>query len=130
MGPTLHIPPAVRAELVERCRQELPNEACGFLAGCDGVVSLVLPVVNALASPVAFRTEARSTLAAFRAMRERGIELVAVYHSHPTSAPVPSGRDVAENTYGGVPWVIVGPGGEVRAWVLSAGDFGPVELVH
>ena len=28
------------------------------------------------------------------------LDLLAVYHSHPTSEPVPSRRDVDENTYG------------------------------
>ena len=41
--------------------------------------------------------------------------------SHPTSDPVPSRRDVTENTYGETPWVIVGFAGEpaVRAWRLT-----------
>lgn len=119
----LVLPPPLLAELVARCRAELPLEACGFLAGRDGAVSQVLPVANELASPTAFRTEAHSTLAAFRAMRAAGTDLLAVYHSHPTSDPVPSRRDVAENTYGETPWVIVGfAGGEpaVRAWRLGA----------
>ena len=33
-------------------------------------------------------------------MRTNGTELLAIYHSHPTSEPVPSRRDVEENTYG------------------------------
>jgi proteasome lid subunit RPN8/RPN11 len=119
----LVLPPPVLAELVERCRAELPLEACGFLAGRDGVVTQVLPVANELASPTAFRTEPRSTLAAFRAMRAACTDLLAVYHSHPTSEPVPSRRDLAENTYGETLWVIVGfADGEpaVRAWRLGA----------
>lgn len=122
----LHIPPDLLAELIARCRAALPNEACGFLAGRDGVVSQVLPVVNELASPTAFRTEPASTFAAFRAMRAAGAELLAVYHSHPTSDPVPSRRDLAENTYGAVPWVIVGLAGDVpavRAWRLGRDGF-------
>ena len=100
MDHALHIPPDGLAALLAHCRRDLPNEACGFLAGHSGVVSQVLPVTNELPSPTAFRTEAASTFAAFRAMREAGTELLAVYHSHPTSEPVPSRRDLAENTYG------------------------------
>ncbi len=129
MGPTLHIPPPLLEALLAHCRVERPLEACGFLAGRDGVVSQVLPVVNELASPTAFRTEAASAFAAFRAMRDAGTELLAVYHSHPTSDPVPSRRDLAENTYGAVPWVIIGADGTVRAWRLSADGFAAVELV-
>lgn len=83
---------------------ERPNECCGLLGGRIvagwGVVQHFWPVVNALASPVAYRTEPRSLLAAFRGLRQTGAELLAVYHSHPTGPPVPSRRDLAENTYG------------------------------
>ena len=120
MPPALHIPPAVLAELLAHCRAEHPNEACGFLAGTGGVCSRYLPLVNELASPTAFRTAARSLFAAFRLMRAEGLELLAVCHSHPTGEPVPSRRDLQENTYGAVPWVIVGPDDAVRAWVLRA----------
>ena len=132
MGPTLHFPPHLLDALVERCRAELPLEACGFLAGRDGAVTQVLAVANELASPVAFRTETASSFAAYRAMRAAGTDLLAVYHSHPTSGPVPSRHDLAQNTYGDVPWVIVGFAGGgplVRAWRLRGDGFAAVELV-
>ena len=56
-------------------------------------------------------------------MRASGEELLAVYHSHPTSEPVPSRRDVEENTYGEtVVHLIVGHitgNPHVRAWWLG-----------
>lgn len=107
------------AELTAAARAALPNECCGFLAGTADAVEAILPVVNELASPVAFRTEARSTLAAFRTMRDRGWDLLAVYHSHPTGDAVPSAADLRGNTYGPIPWVIVTPAGELRTWILN-----------
>lgn len=41
----------------------------------------------------------RELLRAFRAMDERGEELVAIYHSHPASQPYPSPTDRAEAHY-------------------------------
>ena len=127
----LRVPPPLVEAVVAHARAALPNECVGFLAGTlaggVGTATQCLPLVNELASPTAFLTEPRSVLAAFRAMRAAGTELLAVYHSHPTSPPVPSRRDVAENTYGpGYPWVIVGLAGgepEVRAWWLGESDF-------
>lgn len=127
----LRVPPPLVEAVIAHARAESPNECVGFLAGAiaDGVgtASQCLPLVNELASPTAFRTEPRSVLAAFRAMRAAGTDLLAVYHSHPASPPVPSRRDLAENTYGpGYPWVIVGlaaAGPEVRAWWLGGADF-------
>lgn len=128
----LHIPPDRLADLIAQCRAALPYEACGFLAGQDRVVLQVLPVVNERASTTAFRTEPASTFAAFRAMREAGTELLAVYHSHPTSEPIPSPRDLAENTYGTVAWVIVGLSHiepVVRAWQLGVSGYHELELI-
>jgi proteasome lid subunit RPN8/RPN11 len=125
----LVIPSGVRAALVAHARAELPNECCGFLAGRveDGAgrATVYLPLVNELASPTAFRTEPRSVLAAFRTMRAAGTDVIAICHSHPTAAAVPSQRDLRENTYGpNIPWVIVGFDGakpgvtSFRGWVV------------
>lgn len=122
--------------MVAHARAELPNECCGFLAGtvADGVgtVTQCFPLVNELASPAEFLTESRSTFQAFRAMRAVGTDVLAVYHSHPTSVPVPSKKDVERNTYGGsVAWVIVGLAGsepEVRAWWLSEAGYREASL--
>ncbi len=133
----LVVAPAVREAMLAHARAELPNECVGFLAGTIergvGTASECLPLVNELASPTEFLTEARSLLAAYRAMRAAGTDVLAVYHSHPTTAAVPSRRDVERNTYGPyVAWVIVGFAGEppdVRAWWLEESSFRPAAMV-
>ena len=91
-----------------------------------------LPIRNDLASPTAYLTNARDLFDAYRAMRPRGTEVLAIYHSHPTSDPVPSRRDVEENTYGEtVVHLIVGLAGaepEVRAWWITESGFQEVEM--
>jgi proteasome lid subunit RPN8/RPN11 len=76
----------------------LPNECCGVLAGVrEAEVLCVLacyPLVNEAASPVEYRSEPRSMFAAVKDMRVKGWDIVAVYHSHPTSAPIPSKTDL------------------------------------
>ncbi len=122
----LHIPDPLLAELIAHARAALPNECCGLLAGRIengiGVATTRFAIGNDAASPTQYLTNARDLFAAFRAMRANGEELLAVYHSHPASEPVPSRRDVEENTYGeSVVHLIVGlAGGEwsVRAWWL------------
>lgn len=116
----LVIPAAVLAELIAHCRAGLPCEAGGLLAGVAGQVSHHFPLRNALASPTRFLSDATDTIAAAKACRLAGVEVLAVYHSHPTSAPVPSVRDLAERY--GVMTLIVGLAGavaDVRAWHLS-----------
>lgn len=132
----IRVPETLLAEVVRHARDEAPNECCGLLAGLIeegvGVATTRYAVENALHSPTEYATDARGMLRAFRAMREGGLELLAVYHSHPTSEPVPSKRDVERNTYGEtVVHLIVGLGGSepaVRAWWLTETGYREAEV--
>jgi proteasome lid subunit RPN8/RPN11 len=131
----LIIPKPIVAGIVARARAALPNECCGLLAGRmdreTGTVAEAFPVENEAASPTEFRTSARDLFAAFRSMRDRGLELLAIYHSHPASEPIPSRRDLEQNTYGETAvHLIVGLGGaepDIRAWWLGEGSFREAE---
>jgi proteasome lid subunit RPN8/RPN11 len=71
-------------------------------------------------------------LAACRDIDRRGLEILAVYHSHPTSAPVPSKTDRERNFSEDVLNLIVGLATDpptVRAWWLTATDHREGELV-
>jgi proteasome lid subunit RPN8/RPN11 len=132
----LAIPDTLVAGVIAHAQAEAPNECCGLLAGHieggAGFATTRFPIKNALGSPTEYETDARDLFAAFRAMRERGLELLAVYHSHPASEPVPSRRDVERNTYGEtVAHLIVGLGGPeptVRAWWLGQRGYREVGL--
>jgi proteasome lid subunit RPN8/RPN11 len=127
----LVVPADVLDAVVAHARETLPNECCGLLAGRVedgvGIATTRFAIVNDFASPTAYHTNARDLLAAFRAMREDNLDVLAVYHSHPTSDPVPSRRDVAENTYGeSVVHLIVGLAREepdVKAWWLTENGY-------
>jgi [CysO sulfur-carrier protein]-S-L-cysteine hydrolase len=122
----LLIPRPIYEAMLAHARAELPAECCGLLAGtiADGVgrVTQHFPLVNALNSPTEYESEPRSMLAAHKAMRASGIHELAVYHSHPTSEPIPSKRDL-ERSYGEhVVHLILGMCGQptVRGWWLTA----------
>ena len=124
----LHIPSRLYEEMLAQAVAELPNECCGLLAGRDGMVTHRYAMPNALASPVRYESDPRAMFAAFKDMRAEGIELLAIYHSHPTSHPVPSRTDLARNYSEDVQNLIIGltgPGPEVRAWWLTAAGYEP-----
>lgn len=126
----LQIPDALLAAMIAHARADAPNECCGLLAGriTDGVglATERIPIGNDLASPTTYLTNPRDLFAAFRRLRALKLEMLAIYHSHPASEPVPSRRDVAENTYGEtVVHLIIGLASsepEVRAWWLAEGS--------
>ena len=130
----LTIPGSLLAEVVAHARRDLPNECCGLLAGRlsegTGVVSARFAIGNDAASPTEYETNARDLLAAFRAMRASGDELLAIYHSHPTSPPVPSKKDLVMNWSTEVVNVIVSlitTPPTVRAWWLTDVDYREAE---
>jgi proteasome lid subunit RPN8/RPN11 len=133
----LRVPAGLYREVLEHAAAELPAECCGLLAGTisqDGSVGLVthrFALVNELASPTEFLSEPRSMFAAMKAMRAANVEVLAVYHSHPTGAPIPSRRDQERNYSEGVVNLIVGLATgvpEVRAWWLSADSYLEAQL--
>ena len=132
----LVIPRTIHDAVIAHARAELPNECCGLLAGAieddDGRVTQHFPLRNDSASPTQYLTNARDLLDAVRATRAAGTEFLAVYHSHPSSAAVPSRTDVERNTWGETAvHVIVGLGGDepdVRAWWLTDVGYRAAEL--
>ena len=63
-------------------------------------------------------------------MRVRGLEMLAVYHSHPTSRPVPSRTDLERHGMDNVVCMIVSLATtppEVRAWWLMETEYREAE---
>lgn len=110
MGLSLVIPEELRKQLVEHAGQCFPEEACGLIGGVAGEARLVCPVENELHSPVRFRMAPLSQLKAFLQMDKYGVELLGIFHSHPTGPDGPSQTDIAEFYYPGTPVVILSPG--------------------
>ena len=75
--------------MLTHARETYPNECCGAMLGelDDGskIVSVAMPLENAFAGAKAARYELRpeDLLAADRAARERNLDLIGIYHSHP-----------------------------------------------
>ena len=122
----------VHDEMVAHALEERPFECCGLLAGLPaGTVTHLYRLVNEAASPVEYLSEPQSLFAAHRAMRQLGIDILAIYHSHPSSEPVPSRTDLAENFYGpDVAHLIISlkdAEPAVRAWRLREKEFTEAE---
>jgi proteasome lid subunit RPN8/RPN11 len=124
----LNIPRSVYEGMLWHARAERPLECCGLLAGvirADGAgeVRLRYPLLNAAASAVEFESEPASLFSAWNDIRRQSLEVLAIYHSHPMSAPIPSRKDLARNWSPDVVNLIVSLAGAppiVRAWWLSA----------
>ena len=91
---------------------------------------IALPITNELHSPVRFRMDPAEQLQAFLQFESQGLDLLAIYHSHPNGPPHPSPTDIAEFTYPGVLYLILSPGPsgwQVREFEFRDGIFVPTQ---
>lgn len=82
-----------------QAREEMPNEACGYLAGtvpADGTLlaSERIPMTNIDASPDHFSFAPKEQFSAVKQARDAGLRLISVYHSHPETPARMSEEDI------------------------------------
>jgi proteasome lid subunit RPN8/RPN11 len=106
-------------------READPAECCGLIGGTgDGKARSIYSLRNVAADKiVSYEAAPEDLFAAQRQMRERGEELLAIYHSHPRSAePTPSETDIRLAYYPRAVYFIVGLAGPqpvIRAFRIS-----------
>jgi len=106
------------------------QEVCGLLFGLRQCIDAAQPCRNVSPEPDdSFEIDPAALLAAHKAARAGGPEIVGCYHSHPGGDAEPSERDAAAAAADGALWLIVG-GGEARLWRArrDGAGFDPVEI--
>ena len=81
-------------KIYEHCQDEYPNEACGILAGHQGTVKKIYSMANAEPSPAFYVMDPQEQFRVMKEMRQAGLEMVGIYHSHTGSQAYPSATDV------------------------------------
>ena len=114
-------------EIFEHARQSTPFECCGLIGGANDCATSIHPLRNIASDPqTAYEAAPEELFSAQRQMRERGEQLLAIYHSHPRATePVPSETDVRLAYYPAATYLIVGLGGAkpiMRGFRISERD--------
>jgi proteasome lid subunit RPN8/RPN11 len=109
---------------------EAPLEACGLLGGKDRQVELVLPVKNAAQSKVRFIMDPKAQLRAMEQVEAEGMEILAIFHSHPKGPSSPSPTDIEEAAYPvvNIIWSKAGRRWQARGFWIEAGQVEEVPL--
>ena len=102
----IRIPAAIRDAIIEHAVAELPNEACGLLAG-NGRVEHFYPMTNADHSPLTYRLDPREQIRVFGEIEDRGWDLAGIVHSHTHTEAYPSPTDRAQAFYPEAAYVLV-----------------------
>jgi len=114
--------------VLSEARRAGARECCGLLLGKADRIEQAVPTANLAADPVrAFEIDPAALIAAHRAARTGGPELIGYYHSHPSGPAQPSACDQAGAARDGKLWVIAA-GGKLRLWQDAAAGF--VELPY
>ncbi len=116
---SLLVPRAILSQVLARAQEALPEEACGLLGGLEGRVFAHYPGTNIALSPVRYEMDPRQVVEAIQDMLERGWDLVAVYHSHPSGPSGLSHTDLELAYYPESAYLVASPG-PVGDWHLRA----------
>lgn len=132
----LHLKQAHFDQIIAHAREAAPQECCGLIGGSrERQAQTIYRTKNIAATPtVAYEAAPEDLFAAQRAMRQRGEELLSIYHSHPRAkVPEPSTTDIRLAYYPSAVYLIVGLGNTdpcMRAFRISEceGRWEPAEF--
>lgn len=130
----------IAEDLLAHAAGELPNEACGLLAGRfeqdgSGRATTYFPARNLDASPLTYNIHPEDLVRIVLAIDAAGDDLVALFHSHPRSAAVPSPIDRRTARYDRPFYLVASlavtgapPDSALRAWRILGGHAFEVPL--
>jgi len=127
----LIIPSNVFQEMIAYCKAGYPNEACGILAGKDNEVSKIYKMTNTENSPVTYMLDSKEQFKAMKDMRDNDLSMLAIFHSHPSSAAYPSAKDVSLAFYEDSVYIIVSLMNKepiVKGFLIREGKIQEIEL--
>lgn len=90
----IKIPKSIVEFLMLQAKKEAPIEACGYLAGLNGIVTKHYEMTNVDASKEHFTLDPKEQFDIVKKTRNEGIKILAIYHSHPESPARPSIEDI------------------------------------
>jgi len=102
-------------EMISHADQHAPLEACGVLAGKGNQAEKMIGVLNQAQSPVRFVMDPYEQLRAFDWIESHNLDLVGIFHSHPTGPEIASATDIAEAAYEVVHMIISRKEGQWQA---------------
>lgn len=90
----IQIKETVIQKIIEHAKKDTPVEACGYLAGREGEILKQYPMNNIDKSNEHFSMDPKEQFEVVKKARNEGLDILAVYHSHPDTPARPSAEDI------------------------------------
>lgn len=104
----IQIPRKITNQLLHLAQISPDFEVCGLIGSKNGLPTHCYPIKNSAEHPQRrFLLDAGQQISAMAQMRELGEDLFAIYHSHPTSAALPSTNDLELAAYPDALYLII-----------------------
>lgn len=107
-SPDIQIPRKLANQLLHLAQLSPDAEVCGLVSSRNGLPDRCYAIDNVAEHPSQrFLLNASQQIAVLAEMRERGEELFAIYHSHPTAPAIPSSTDLKLAAYPDALYLII-----------------------
>ncbi len=101
------IPKKIYDSIIRHAEAGYPNEACGIVAGqASGQVTEFFPMKNADESGISFFIDPKEQIQVFKKIRERGNQMLGIFHSHTAGEACPSKKDIRLASYSEASYLI------------------------
>lgn len=122
--------------MLQQVENIAPNEACGLVGGHINAdqyqARIVVPTRNIHPGPFEYQVDPQEQIEAFLRFEGAGLDLVAIYHSHPGGPGHPSPTDIARAFYPDSVYLIWYKQGEIwncNGFRIRDGEVSEVPLV-
>jgi proteasome lid subunit RPN8/RPN11 len=106
--PEIRLPRPLVNQLLHHAQSSPEAEVCGLVGARDGLPTTCYPVRNIAPEPERrYLLDPEQHVSALRAMRDKGEELFAIFHSHPAAPAEPSATDLELAAYPEALYLIV-----------------------
>jgi proteasome lid subunit RPN8/RPN11 len=117
-------------EIARQAMAAFPGECCGLVEGLNenGILRVMRlhPARNLATAPDRFEIDPSDHIAAVKAARADGAQIIGCYHSHPGGRAEPSSEDLAQAAEEDFLWLIAATDGarcETRSFLYRASAF-------
>ena len=119
------LPKVFRQSLEQHANVQSPLEACAILFGTSNdktwETTDIFLTENIDKSEVNFTISNEQLMEGYTIAEDKGLDIVGIFHSHPSSQPSPSNTDIKFMKGNPVPWIIYsGITKEMKAYLLDS----------